>query len=481
METSKPVSFGKNTYAYYPQGKKIIFDELIGLTRNRRPPLFRLLSAIKACKGVLSYYEALKICSTPLKKSKSKTPLLDELINELIHFDVVSHHADEHFNKYLVANFVEAPAAPKLIAEHFSMMMVDTALLYDVLLSLGKFNLIDNNYIRYRDRRTPTKGQDHNNYVWDAFSYTKTTGINTVYGNKKTPSNGKQALVVVDMVISRRYELFDYDGFIDRIRVLLNNTVSERKIIPVIVYREISAIALKKARAFGMLTYNMAAFFGNGIYEVIDNLKLVKLSENAILDSPTDTVKTISDTLDLIDQTGNLYNLSNLTGDFFQSLMYQLFHHLYPNSSVEQGKKLPAMDDTVGRKKKYEYDFLIQSVNTNEVIAVELKGTMTNYAVPLGDNNKKNTLKWFFERTFPSLTLHYQHQVFSNTQVKACFITSGRFERDGEKYLAALNQGKLKPQNINISYNGKQLLKMVNEESLYTLQSTLEKYFIHVE
>ena len=173
VETSKPISFGKNTYAYFPVGKKITFDELIGLTRNRRPPLFRLLSSIKSCGGIISYYEALKICSTPLKKSKSKTPLLDHLISELTHFDAVTLQSDQNNNKYLVASFVNQSSVKQLIAQHFSLMMVDAALLYDVLISLSKFNLIDNSYIRYRDRRTPTKGQEHNNYVWDAFSYTR--------------------------------------------------------------------------------------------------------------------------------------------------------------------------------------------------------------------------------------------------------------------------------------------------------------------
>ena len=481
VETSKPISFGKNTYAYFPVGKKITFDELIGLTRNRRPPLFRLLSSIKSCGGIISYYEALKICSTPLKKSKSKTPLLDHLISELTHFDAVTLQSDQNNNKYLVASFVNQSSVKQLIAQHFSLMMVDAALLYDVLISLSKFNLIDNSYIRYRDRRTPTKGQEHNNYVWDAFSYTKTTGINTTYGNKKNSPTTKQALVVVDMVISRRFELFDYDGFNERVRVLQNNTKTERKIIPIIVFRDISSEALRKARAFGMLTYNMAAFFGNGIYEVIDNLKLIKMSENAALTSPHDTVQTIADTLELVEETGNLYNLSNMTGDFFQSLMYQLFHDLYPNSTIEQGKKLPAMDDTIGRKKKYEYDFVIQAINTDEIIAVELKGTMSNYAVQLGDGNKKNSLKWFFERTFPSFMQHYGPPLYMNTKIRACFITSGRFDRPGESYLMELNKGKLKPASIELSYNGKQLLKLVNEKSLHTLRHTLERYFVQTD
>lgn len=369
IQTSNPISFGRGTFAYYSLQKSITFDDLLGITRGRRPPLFRLLSAIKKSGGILSYYEALKITSAPLVKSKTKTIGLDNLIAELQFFNVITLSSDKNEVKYILANYAEPSIIDSMMARHYSLMLVDACLLYDVLISLSKLNLIDNKYIRYRERKLPSKGQEHNNFVWDAFAYTKTSGINTIYG-KKHAGSVKQALVVVDMVISRQYELFDYEGFLDRIKVLLNNTKNERKIIPIVVYREISTEALNKARAYGMLTYSMAAFFGTGIFEIIDNVTAIKLSENVRQNLEKDISQIIADTLEVIEETGNLLNLQNITGDFFQSLMYQLFQHLYPNSSIEQGKKLPAMDDTIGRKKKYEYDLVINSIYNKEVIAV---------------------------------------------------------------------------------------------------------------
>ena len=477
VQSSSPVSFGRGTFAYYSLDKKITFDDLLGITRLRRPPLFRLLTAIKSCGGILSYYEALKISSAPLIKSKTKTIGLDILIGELKFFNAITETMDKNNVKYLLANYVEPAQFEALMARHYSLMLVDVCLLYDVLVSLTKLNLIDNRYIRYRERRLPSKGQEHNNFVWDAFAYTKTSGINTVYGKRKA-GTVKQALVVVDMVISRKYESFDYEGFHDRIKVLLNNTKNERKIIPIVVYREISTEALNKARAFGMLTYSIAAFFGNAIYEVIDNVTTIKLSENTVQTQVSDVYTTIADTLSIIEETGNLYNLQNMTGDFFQSLMYQLFQHLYPNSNIEQGKKLPAMDDTVGRKKQYEYDLVINSNYSSEVIAVELKGTMTNTTVQTGDYETKNSLKWFFERTFPSFQKHYQSPLHRTTNVRAIFITSGKFEKEGSSYLSSLNKGKNKPAILNVGYNGKELIKLVDQQSLYVLQNTLERYFI---
>lgn len=477
IKTSSPVSFGRKTFAYYAIDKTVTFDDLLGLTRERRPPLFRLLSAIKTCGGILSYYEALKISAAPLVQSKTKTIGLEQLLKELEFFEVISRSADQNEVKYLVANYIEPAKLTALKARHFSLMLVDTCLLYDVLISLSKLNLIDNKYIRYRHRKTPSLGQTHNNFVWDAFSYTRTTGINTRYGKSKE-SSVKQALVVVDMVVSRRYEQFDYNGFLDRIRVLQNNTKIERKVVPVLVYREISTHALNEARAYGMLTYSIASFFGERIYDILNNITQVKLSENSALTETADPVTLMAEALDAIEDSGNMVNLQNVTGDFFQSLMYQLFHHLYPSSTIEQGKTLPAMDDTEGRKKRYEYDFLIHAMRTNEVIAVELKGTMTNTTITLGNFDKKNTLKWFFERTFPSFTKHFQTPAYQNTKIRAVFVTSGKYDPDGKAYLTSLDNGKTKPKELNVGYDGKQLLALVRHESLGLLAETLTKYFI---
>lgn len=477
IQNSKPVSFGKGTYAYYPLNKVITLDDLLGLTRLKRPPLFRLLSAIKKCGGIISYYEALKITSTPLKASRSKTLLLDELLAELKHFGVINIKLDNHKTKYIVATYLDDAIVDSAVARHYALMIVDAMFLYDILASLGKLNLIDNKFNVYRNRKFPSIGARHNNFVWDAFSYTRTTGINTVYGKQKMVST-KQALVVLDVVVSRNYELFDFEGFFARVQVLLNHTRKERKIIPIIVYKDISREALNKARSLGLLTYNMSAFFGNSVYEVINNIVDIKLQEYTEQPMLIDPVQVISDTLELIDITGNGINLQNVTGDFFQSLMYQLFHHLYSGCTIIQSEKLPAMDTIDKKNRSYEYDFVIFSRNTWEIVVVELKGSMKNYTIRKGDYKKKNTLKWFFGRTLPSIMQHYATGAMDRYQVKGCFITTGKFDRDGELYLSELNVSKLKPNALEIGYNGKQVVSLVGYNNLGLLKETLEKYFI---
>lgn len=480
VHSSKPVSFGKGTYAYYAINKKITFEDLIGITRTRRPPLFRLLSAIKKCNGVLSYYEALKISGSPLAESRTKANSLDTLITELKSFDVINMPPDKNNNRYLIANYIKPDETQALINRHYSLMLVDAILIKDILDTLSKLNLIDSRYVYYRKRKAPTIGRIHNNFVWDAYSYTKTTGLTPNYRDKSTEGI-KQAMVVLEIVISRKFELFDFDGFYNRVQVLLNHTAYGRKIIPIIVYREISSEALSKARTLGWLTYELAAFFGHRINEVIHNIIAVKLSENTAQDKTIDPIITIENSMEVIEESGNLPNLPNVIGDFFQSLIYQLLNYLYPNCTIEQNKIYRPMDDIDEKVEYYEYDFIIYSYRTNEIIAVELKGTTRNSAVKIGGYKIKNTLKWFFNRTLPSFVRHFEKGVDQHRNVRACFITSGKYEPDGQAFLNELNKGKLKPSDLNLFYDGKTLMSLANQNSLETLKKILSRYFVKMD
>lgn len=145
---------------------------------------------------------------------------MDTIIAEINHFKLISIHQDKNNVKYLVANYLDQPVIESALAKHFAAMVIDSIFIYDILNSLEKLNLIDNENVIYRNRKTPSLGAKHNNFVWDAFAYTQTTGINTTYGAKRQ-KNSKQALVVLDVVVSRTYEQFDLDGFFGRVQVLL--------------------------------------------------------------------------------------------------------------------------------------------------------------------------------------------------------------------------------------------------------------------
>lgn len=136
------------------------------------------------------------------------------------------------------------------------------------------------------------------------------------------------------------------------------------------------------------------------------------------------------------------------------------------------------MDEIEPQASYYEYDLIVYSHRSNEIIAVELKGTTGNALIRLGTYQLKNTVKLFINRTLPSLAKQMKTGIQANMQVRACLITSGRFDSDALHYLRDVSQGNLQAKDISLHYDGKDLLMLTQRHSLDTLKSILERHFI---
>lgn len=103
----------------------------------------------------------------------------------------------------------------------------------------------------------PSTGAMHNNILWDAFAYTKTTGINELQG-AFADTVKKQTLVTLDVVISRTYTQVDLEGFlISRVQLNINSAKTKRKVLPVLIYKEIEDIALNTARKLKFIAFDI--------------------------------------------------------------------------------------------------------------------------------------------------------------------------------------------------------------------------------
>src|SRR5690606_4649816 len=102
-----------------------------------------------------------------------------------------------------------------------------------------------------------------------------------------------------------------------------------------------------------------------------------------------------------------------------------------------------------------------------------------NSVIRLGDYEKENTLKWFFNRTFPSGRKHYITRPLENYKIRSVFLTSARFDDEGKEYLTNLDHGNQKPMELDTGYDGKKLLKLAETLRLGLLKKTLERYFIY--
>jgi len=440
--------------------------------------LYRLLVAIDINDGILSYYEALKITASPLVNGISKVDYLDDLIELLIKFEIVYQKVDKNLVKYIILK-IKNEDEVNLMHIHFAKMSTDTAFIRDIIDWIVKSNLIDNNNIVYRNKNNPSKGAKHNNLVWDAFGYTKTTGINPSLA-KVSNIPEKQTLVVLDVLISRDYEQIDLDGFLNRIQINLNSvSKGKRKVLPIIVYGNCSGLILNKIKKLGFLSYDISSIYGSNIFGVLENISKLQINKQLLVED--DFEKIIEDTLLTIDISGQGDQLKAIKGVLFEYLMYPIIKHQYPNAVINQNVNFSKTEYNIelstNETEGYEYDYIIKSSNPKEIIVIELKGYKSNYEIPLGDYKTKNTISWFFKRTLPFIREKFKTDIGEGYAFRGCYITSSEFTQEAINDLEKLKRGNFKPNRLDIYYNRQKLFDFLIENDFKNLKNIIEKFY----
>jgi hypothetical protein len=473
IKSSKPFTLGKNRYVYFSPQYKLDIGAVKKVSRQYRPPLYQFISIMDAQQGIISYYEGLKITASPIMKDKTKVSSLKEIAELLIALNFIEEYHDENGALYYVYQWVEKRG--ELVSKHYTNMVLDSVLIPDVLEWLNKHNVIDNRNIVYRNKVNPTIGAIHNNLAWDAFAYTRTTGINTI-SRSDEERDAKKTLVVLDIVISRNYTESDLKGFYARLQIVRNSTTaSVRKIFPIIVFRGIEESVSERIRALGFMTLGIGTIFGEKIYEVVSRLHKIKE-----VIKPEDTIlyiEEIEQVLSTLKATGQESNLQNIKGDLFESLMYPLISTVYPNSGIRQGVVL-SIKKADGKKEIHEYDYLIESHNYKEFIVFELKGYKNTDTIKLGDQKSKNTVKWFFQNALRFARNEIiKNPLFNNYRITGCFITSAQFSEDATVALTKINNGNIKPMKLDVYYDGDKLKELMNQYGLSSINRVLDKYY----
>lgn len=271
--SSAPLTFSKGQFAYFLPGERLSKDKIKEICKIYRPALYRLLEAIDTNNGIISYYEALKITASPLERLNTKADYLNDLIELLQKLDIVYQKTDKNAVKYIILK-VNQEQEESLIFNHFTKMSLDAVFVKDILEWFLKSNILDNSKIIFRNKNNPSIGATQNNLLWDAFGYTKTTGINPASA-KEAKTFEKQTLVVFDVVISRDYEHFDLDGFLSRIQINLNSVnTGKRKILPIVVYKNCSTYVLNSIKSLGFLCYDIGSIYGSNIFSILENMTI---------------------------------------------------------------------------------------------------------------------------------------------------------------------------------------------------------------
>lgn len=478
IKSSSPLTFGKGQFAYHKSNVNLTKERIKIVSKKHRPILYRLLVALDINNGILSYYEALKVTASPLTNGVSKVDYLDDLISLLLKFEIVYQKVDKNLVKYIILKGKQEDEE-NLMSIHFTKMSIDTAFIKDIIDWIVKSNLINNKNIIYRNKNNPSKGAKHNNLVWDAFGYTKTTGINPSLA-KDSNNPEKQTLVVLDVLISRNYEQIDLDGFLSRIQINLNSvSKGQRKVVPIIVYKNCTSLILNKIKKLGFLSYDIGSIYGSNIFRVLENISKLQINQKLLEDD--DFEKIIEDTLVTIDVSGQADQLKAIKGTLFEVMMYQVLKYQYPNAEIKPNfyysKNITDKQDNSITTEGYEYDYIIKSSNPKEIIVVELKGYKSTYTIPLGDYKTKNTVAWFFRKTLPFIKEKFKTEIGEGYVFKGCYITSSEYTQEAIDDLDKLKEGSLKPRKLDIYYNRQKLFDFLLENDFKNIKKIIEKFY----
>lgn len=478
IKSSAPFTFGVGRFAYTLSDKNFTYEVIKDICRTHRPPIFRLLEAIDLNDGIISYYEALKVTSSPLKKSTSKVDYLDDLIKVIEERNFIYLKTDENSIKYIVSSKKDEDDYKLLMKRQYSKMSLDALLLKDILDWFSKNNLLSGSNIIYRNKNTPNKGAIHNNLLWDAFGYTKTTGINS--GNaSKSQTIDKQTLVVFDVLINRDYNQIDLDGFLGRINININAVKTEkRKVVPIIIYKKCPEYLLKKMRKLGFLSFDIASIYGSNIFGIIENISKIQLFNNESFNN--DFNSAIIETLKAIKDTGQEDKLRELKGTLFEVMMYQILKHSFPNSEINSNFTYSSKiltEDGNFNKEKYEYDYVIKSSNPKEIIIVELKGYHADHKIPLGDNITKQTINWFYRKTLPFIKAKFKKDIEEGYKFKGIYITTSQIDEEAMTALNSSPYQSFKPQKIELFFDRTKLLHYIEQNDFNSLGKIIEKFY----
>lgn len=482
IKSSKPYTFGKGQFLYLFSSVALNEDIVLDICKKGRPPVYRLLRQLKNNIGILSYYEAMKITASPGSATSTKVNTLDDILKLLKKLGLVTQAKDKRGIDYILLNssYLDPASfrAGEAMEREFSRMSLDASLIPDILRWLNKCNVLSGKNIIFRNKKSPGIGAVHNKLWWDAFGYTKTTGINPTLG-AYSETIDKQTLVVLDVVLSGEYNQLQLDGFVSRLQINLNS-VGEgkaRKVFPIVFYRICDKEVLARLAALGIIAFDIGAVFGAKIYEVLEKLQEV----NQLISTGNDIDSTVKSILKTIRRSGNDSVLKDLKGTLFEFLMYPLIKRLYPDASMERGKTLEVKGEKDENGKytteKYEYDYIINSSHPREIVFIELKGYMSNATIPVGDIDTRNSLKWFFERTLPFGAKHFKKEVGEGKSIKGIFMTSAMLDEEGYEFVAEYNGGKFRSESVDTGYSRNGLLELLEKNGFTKEAKVIEKFY----
>ena len=490
IKSSKPFKLAHNQYYYMHPSSSIDFPTLINVSKKYKKALYRLLFVLDQNEGIISMYEARKLTSTPVyNQDKYKLISLRKELALLISLDIVIVKTDKETGIEFIIKKSEEHQSYDLIKTHREKMNEDAVFVVDIIRWFTKRGFITGSPI-YRNKKDPSKGAVINDFLFDVKAFTQTTGFNI--GN--SDSQNEKSLVCMDILLYRQYRKIDLDSFYDRVQSIRHSTKPNnppRKVMPIVIYQDVDEQIKTQLNNLHILHFSLQDVLGINAKSVLKNIQslrqLIEVSYDLNKEESIKVIKTVQESLGLIEKSGQEDNMQNVKGDMFETLLFTIFTSMFPQDKVKHSvfiRKPDKPNEPPSNKEYYEYDLVVE--RNKEIIIIELKGLKNSTIINLGPYDKKDTVAWFMNNTFLVAKEYYKETPSLNkSHIKACYITSANFSKESLEKLNEFNASSIKPNDLDCFYDGKKLLKLLKENDKIEeirdttkFVETLERYYL---
>lgn len=443
--SSEPILFQNNSYAYASKGKKVNYKNLEYLIKLYKIKLYRAICLIKREKGIITYNELAKITACTTSKFGNNLEI-DQIIKELNYFKICTKHEYKGITFFISNGVLDFNLENKVLQ-----LEKENKIIMYMLSWLKDINIIDlDDKVSFKGKSNNFNGIENGKFIWDAFFFTKTTGIHNYNSNKV------KTIGIIDSLYKTEYDWLDAEGLKDRINAFINSTKNrKRKVFPIIFASKITNAAKKIIKENNYMCVDINKILGSNYEKIISQYLEIEKKEKIDIDE-------IKEICNLI---GSNANYGNLKGHLFEYMMGEVFRKIYDTIGIN------IYHSVIINKK--EIDYRIETPTEN--IYMELKAYKKETEIDLGNSKQKNTVNWAYENVFVGFKNYFKGD--KSRKCKFCYITTSKFKDEAKGKLKDINSGRFKPEKIEAYYDREGLLSLLKNNNCKKELNIIKNYF----
>lgn len=451
IKNSAPITFGDNKYAYFSNKCENSYGLLADKIKKCKPSLFRIILAFSRNDNILTKNEICKVSGCRLTDSVKAITFAD-VINDLNYLNILRVEKVNNISFYCLNT--EKFDAKKVECRYTQ--LEEEGLTFKTLLSWLENTNLSESMVAYKGKKNVEEeylGVITNNLVWDGVAY---SNLNWLH---------EKTMVMIDCLLNRKYEAFDADGFIERLKASrFSVKTTKRNQLPIVFAIGFTPQATKKLMEYKVICFNVESILGYRYKYIVSKYIEIDNSFTNDFDNIKDTYHI--ETTKLLETINTNANFNNLKGHLFEYIMGVVFDKIYNERGTRISHSVRGKansDEIVG---EFECDYVIDTY-TEEVV-IELKGYKADTVIPLGNYKSENkvTIKHFLDNTFAR---YRSWRTDKQKHLTFCYITTSKIEDKAKVKMQSMK--KFKPSKLEHYYESDDLVALLKE---YDCKNELE-------